>query len=244
VEFGTLDQLLMRHSAFVRCGRGKWQLTGTIHDRFVRGFGRSIAQCSHFCGIPMHVIGQITVYLKETCIKVHIIECLSCVLYSELSETTSPTHFEGSSWPLKIDPIGCRETPVTTTLCNVPEERRSRIRSTLLPNSLSQGKNGGVFHLAEPFEWNSLCLPRLKTTEIHSLFEGIVEVGPKAVYVFGIRNSYRNSDNILSCKCLQPKSFGREICWIDPSSNLTLMAKRKLLPVPGIELVTYPVRSF
>lgn len=62
-------------------------------------FGGSIAQWSHLCGKPMHVIGQITVYLKETYIKVHIIECLSCVLYSELSETTYPTHHQGSSWP-------------------------------------------------------------------------------------------------------------------------------------------------
>jgi hypothetical protein len=32
VEFDTLDQLLMRHSAFIRYGRGKWKLVGTLHD--------------------------------------------------------------------------------------------------------------------------------------------------------------------------------------------------------------------
>jgi len=65
VEFDALDQLLMRHSAFIRHGRDRWKLIGTIHDQFVRRFGGSIAQWSHLCGIPMHVIGQIPVYLKE-----------------------------------------------------------------------------------------------------------------------------------------------------------------------------------
>jgi hypothetical protein len=64
VEFDSLDQLLMRHSAFIRYGRERWKLVGTICDQFVRRFGGSIAQCSHFYGIPMHVIGLITVYLK------------------------------------------------------------------------------------------------------------------------------------------------------------------------------------
>jgi hypothetical protein len=70
---------------------------------------------------------------------------MSFVLYSELSETTYPIQFQGLSWPLKMEPINCRETPVATTLHNVPEECRSRIRSTLLPNSFYPKERAMVY---------------------------------------------------------------------------------------------------
>ena len=91
---------------------------------------------------------------------------------------------------------------------------------------------------------NSSCWPVWKQQKIIRYLRALLSWVRGPYICLECVNSYVNSDNILSCKCPQPKRFGRESCWIDPSSHLALMAKRKLLPVTGIEVVMYPILSF
>jgi hypothetical protein len=125
--------------------------------------------------------------LKETYVKVHIIECLSFVLCSELSETTYRSHLQGSSWPLKMGPIGCRETSVTTNLRNVPGECRSRMRSTLLPNSSYPTERTMVYFSQQNLANRIRYVCSFGNNRKSFVIRGRCWVGSEGLIMFGIR---------------------------------------------------------